>query len=296
MAAWILLRRPPRTMFGLRVAEVGIVGPVVIVMLVIGVLPFVYDPLVKAAGLPTDDAMAYVGRNANAASLLWFFVITAYGTIIPNTLRRVATVTTVIALSPVALFIVYSHWVRPLEPAAIGMVLFGLTAGNIIAVVLVLFSTSRIEVLRRQAGEDRKLGQYVLQEKLGSGGMGEVYRAEHVLLRRPCALKLIHPERAGDPAALRRFEREMQITATLTHPNTVQVFDYGHAVDGNFYYVMEYLPELTLEELVCRFGPLPPARAVHFLRQVCAAAMSGNSATMRPVDCTCASAPHCSQF
>src|SRR5262249_39514372 len=79
------------------------------------------------------------------------------------------------------------------------------------------------------------------------------------------------PERAGDPAALRRFEREVQITATLTHSNTVQVFDYGHAVDGNFYYVMEYLPGLTLEELVRRSGPLPPARAVHFLRQMCGA-------------------------
>jgi serine/threonine-protein kinase len=101
--------------------------------------------------------------------------------------------------------------------------------------------------------------------------MGEVYRAEHVLLRRPCAIKLIRPERAGDPRNLRRFEREVQVTATLTHPNTVQVFDYGHAADGTFYYVMEYLPGLTLEELVERFGPLPPGRAVHFLRQVCAA-------------------------
>ena len=101
--------------------------------------------------------------------------------------------------------------------------------------------------------------------------MGEVYLAEHVLLRRPCALKLIRPERAGDPKNLRRFEREVQATATLTHPNTVQVYDYGHTDDGTFYYVMEYLPGLTLEELVKRHGPLPPARAIHFLRQVCGA-------------------------
>jgi serine/threonine-protein kinase len=98
-----------------------------------------------------------------------------------------------------------------------------------------------------------------------------VYRAEHALLRRPCALKLIRPEKAGDPDTLRRFEREVQTTSTLTHPNTVQVFDYGHTADGTFYYVMEYLPGLTLEELVRRHGPLSPARAVHFLRQVCAA-------------------------
>src|SRR5262249_39618433 len=66
-----------------------------------------------------------------------------------------------------------------------------------------------------------------------------------------------------------RFEREVRATATLTHPNTVQVFDYGHTADGTFYYVMEYLPGFTLEQLVTRYGPLPPGRAIHFLRQVC---------------------------
>src|SRR5262249_23230089 len=105
----------------------------------------------------------------------------------------------------------------------------------------------------------------------------EVYRAEHALLRRPCALKTIRPERAGDPATLQRFEREVQATAALTHPNTVQVFDYGHAADGTFYYVMEYLPGLTLEEVVKREGPLPPAGAIHFLRQVCGALQEAHS-------------------
>src|SRR5262249_41810308 len=109
------------------------------------------------------------------------------------------------------------------------------------------------------------------------GGMGEVYRAEHVLLRRPCALKIIRPERAGNPKNLRRFEREVQLTATLTHPNTVQIFDYGLATDGTFYYVMEYLPGLTLDELVQREGPLPPARTIHFLRQVCGAMREAHS-------------------
>jgi len=101
--------------------------------------------------------------------------------------------------------------------------------------------------------------------------MGEVYLAEHILLRRPCAIKLIRPDRAGDAQHLRRFEREVKATATLSHPNTVQVYDYGHAEDGTFYYVMEYLPGLTLEQLVERHGPLPANRAIHFLRQVCGA-------------------------
>jgi eukaryotic-like serine/threonine-protein kinase len=122
------------------------------------------------------------------------------------------------------------------------------------------------------------LGQYVLKEKLGSGGMGEVYRAEHVLLRRPCALKLIRPERTGDPKNLRRFEREVQVTATLTHPNTVQIFDYGHTEDGTFYYVMEYLPGPNLEQLVKERGPLPPERIVHLLRQVCGALREAHAA------------------
>src|SRR5262249_54069316 len=116
-----------------------------------------------------------------------------------------------------------------------------------------------------------QLGQYRLRRKLGSGGMGEVYLAEHLLLRRPCAVKLIRPDQAGDPNNLRRFESEVRAMATLTHWNTVEIFDYGHAEDGTFYYVMEYLPGKTLEALVEKHGALPPGRAVHFLRQVCRA-------------------------
>jgi serine/threonine-protein kinase len=101
--------------------------------------------------------------------------------------------------------------------------------------------------------------------------MGEVYLAEHALLRRPCALKLIRPEQGGDAHYLSRFEREVQAMATLTHPNTVRVYDYGLAADGTFYYAMEYLLGLSLQELVNRYGPLPPERALYLLRQVCGA-------------------------
>jgi serine/threonine-protein kinase len=108
--------------------------------------------------------------------------------------------------------------------------------------------------------------------------MGEVYLAEHLLLRRACAVKLIRPERCGDPTSLDRFEREVRVTATLTHPNTVQVYDYGRAQDGTFYYAMEYLPGMTLEQLVARHGPMPPGRAIHFLRQVCGALSEAHAA------------------
>src|SRR5262249_58108737 len=111
----------------------------------------------------------------------------------------------------------------------------------------------------------RKRGRSQLEGRLGAGGMGEVSRAEHILLRRPCAIKLIRPDRAGDAQHLRRFEREVKATATLSHPNTVQVYDYGHANDGTFYYVMEYLPRLTLGQLVERHRPPPAHPAIHLL-------------------------------
>ena len=100
--------------------------------------------------------------------------------------------------------------------------------------------------------------------------MGEVYLAEHQLLKRPCALKLIKPEAGADPIALARFEREVQSAARLAHPNTIEIFDYGHTDDGTFYYVMEYLQGMSLADLVRQDGPLPPGRVIYLFRQVCA--------------------------
>jgi serine/threonine-protein kinase len=140
-----------------------------------------------------------------------------------------------------------------------------------LASAMALFGARRFEALREEADRARRLGQYQLKSKLGAGGMGEVWLAEHVLLRRPCAVKLIRPEHVGDARFLRRFEREVKATAGLSHPNTVEVYDYGHDEDGTFYYAMEYLPGLSLEDLVRQSGPLPAGRAVHLLRQVCGA-------------------------
>ena len=114
----------------------------------------------------------------------------------------------------------------------------------------------------------KQLGQYTLEEKIGEGGMGVVYRARHALLRRDTAVKLLAPERA-DAAAIARFEREVCLSCQLTHPNTIQVYDYGHTPDGIFYYAMEYLRGLNLHELVARYGPQPEGRAVHILAAIC---------------------------
>jgi eukaryotic-like serine/threonine-protein kinase len=131
--------------------------------------------------------------------------------------------------------------------------------------------TSRVTYgLRRQVAEANELGQYVLEEKIGGGGMGEVWRARHRLLIRPAAIKLIRPQMSGDPELLlRRFEREARATAALKSPHTVQLYDFGATDDGRLYYVMELLDGMDLDTLVRQYGPLPPERAVHILRQVC---------------------------
>jgi serine/threonine-protein kinase len=135
---------------------------------------------------------------------------------------------------------------------------------------LASFASRIIYGLRRQVRDAARLGQYVLQEKIGEGGMGAVYRATHALLRRDTAVKVLLPSRVSSQGMM-RFEREVKLTAQLEHPNTVAIFDYGRTPDGVFYYAMEYLDGGDLEQLVEYSGPLPVARVVWILEQVCRA-------------------------
>jgi eukaryotic-like serine/threonine-protein kinase len=123
-----------------------------------------------------------------------------------------------------------------------------------------------------QLSKARELGSYRLLDRLGEGGMGEVWRARHRLLARPAAIKLIRPVAAPAGAgseAAGRFEREAQTIAGLRSPHTVDLFDFGITDDGTFYYVMELLDGLDADRMVKKFGPMPAERVIHVIRQMC---------------------------
>jgi serine/threonine-protein kinase len=145
----------------------------------------------------------------------------------------------------------------------------------LLVVVMAYVGARVVYTMGREVSRARELGSYRLEEKLGQGGMGEVWRARHRMLARPAAIKVIRPSLTQDGRAgpsselLQRFEREAQVIASLRSPHTVELFDFGVANDGTFYYVMELLEGLDADTLVRRFGPLPADRAVYLLRQVC---------------------------
>lgn len=162
---------------------------------------------------------------------------------------------------------VREKWVS--SDIAFGITVF--TATWWLCVLALCGSASRVIYgLRTQVRDVKRLGQYTLLEKLGEGGMGAVYRARHAMLRRPTALKLLKTGRAG-AEAIARFEKEVQLTAALTHPNTVTIFDYGRTPEGVFYYVMELLDGATVTDVVEAAGAQPPARVVHILRDAASA-------------------------
>jgi eukaryotic-like serine/threonine-protein kinase len=268
LTAGILWRRKDLSLRHLRVMELLIFGSLAVFFAWLQYRDFNHGPLQE--GLSCEQAPLILRHAVGNSSTKWFVLIVLYGVFIPSTWRRCFLVCFGLALTPLILTPLAASRDGPLEPE-MRFALLDMATLLSLAIAIAVFGSYRLQMLQAQAFEAQQLGQYRLGKRLGSGGMGEVYLAEHLLLRRPCAVKLIRPEQAGDPTNLQRFEREVQAMATLTHWNTVEIYDYGHADDGTFYYVMEYLPGQNLEQLVAHYGPLPPARAIHLLRQVCGA-------------------------
>ncbi len=196
-----------------------------------------------------------------------------YPAIVPNTPRKTL-ITSLLAAStePLALGMTY---LRGVELHLNTFYLLWDFLPTYICAFLVVIPVKIIHGLGQQVRRARELGSYRLEQQLGKGGMGEVFRATHQMLARPAAVKLIRPEIIGSstPSVARviteRFRREAEAAASLRSPHTISLYDFGVAQDGTFFLVMELLDGLDLETLVERYGPVPPERAVHLLRQVC---------------------------
>ena len=208
--------------------------------------------------------------------LSWVAVWTLLVTVVVPTPPRRAVVAALASVSSVPVvvgFVIATNTTsfRP-NPAQF---FFFLVFPYLLVVIMAYVGARVVYGLGTEVSRARELGSYRLVERLGQGGMGEVWRAKHRMLARPAAIKLIRPSLAGDARpevsddARRRFEREAQVIARLRSPHTVELFDFGIAADGAFYYVMELLDGLDAETLVRRSGPVPAERAIHLLRQVC---------------------------
>lgn len=239
--------------------------------LMVGALSFIqYQRMFEAVARGDAVGLMAESKNFLIGSQI---VMLAYTMLIPNSRRTASVVVLVIAIAPVVVEgLLFHRHPEALQFARESRVLM-LSGMNLLlastAAALAIFGTHVLNTLRQEVFEVRRLNQYQLVGPIGTGGMGDVYLAEHRLLKRACAIKLIHPDSERDPLALRRFECEARATARLSHPNIVEVYDYGETDEGTFFYVMEYLDGLNLGELVDRHGPLLPGRVIYLLSQVC---------------------------
>jgi serine/threonine-protein kinase len=256
MSAWLWLAARSPAVSASRLHTLGLVYQVVICFTI-----------------ATLTTWQYFADHGLVPNLTWVPVIVVlFPLILPGSPRRMLLAACAAgAMSPVALAVLELAGAITTDADAY----IQATVGSTFAVAFAYLGARIVYGLGREVAAAREMGSYLLEEKLGQGGMGEVWRARHRLLARPAAIKLIRPVLAGGPRTAiadesrRRFEREAQATARLSSPHTVQLFDFGVAADDSFYYVMELLDGLDADTLVRRFGPLPAERAIHLLRQVC---------------------------
>jgi serine/threonine-protein kinase len=271
-ALWLLLRGAPRSPRFVRATELSTL--------------FVGTAAISATALIMD----LLAQPDMIVRNLLIYVLLVYAVYVPSTARRTLVVAAL--MTPPLLgciFVAFRAYDPALHdpPAAywpkgeVGYVAYPATIINGIwwgiAVAMAAAFSQTIYGLRKAVSDIQRLGQYTLEKKLGEGGMGVVYRASHAMLRRPTAIKLLLPDRAGKDD-LTRFEREVQRTAMLTHPNTVTIFDYGRTTDGVFYYAMELLEGASLDELVEVDGSQPEERVIHLLEQAAASLAEAHDA------------------
>ncbi len=211
-------------------------------------------------------------ESRTGPTISWIcIIILVYPTIAPNTPRKILVAgLTAASMDPLGVLLAS---MRGIPVSATGFELFTVFWPNYLCALLAMLPARIIGRLGRQVRKARELGSYHLVNVIGKGGMGEVYRAEHRLLARPAAIKLIRPDLLGTSreaqVTLSRFRREAEVVATLRSPHTIELYDFGVTDEGSFYFVMELLEGMDLESLVNRFGPLPAERAVYLTIQAC---------------------------
>jgi eukaryotic-like serine/threonine-protein kinase len=265
LAPWVLCRRAPRPERLIhRVETVGLLAASASYAVMGVYIPLANSPglvMVLALGLATVARAVYVPSSARRTLLLGLLI---------GLPVVAATYVGYLDFDPAKWRAVDAQFGQ-MTPARAALLQGVFVAAWWLSIVAVCtLASSVVFGLRKEVREVRRLGQYVIKSKLGEGGMGTVYRASHALLQRPTAIKLLHPEKIG-ARSIARFEREVRLTAQLSHPNTVTVFDYGRTPDGVFYYAMELLDGVNLEELVMLDGAQPASRVVSILRQAAGA-------------------------
>jgi hypothetical protein len=266
-AGWIVFRRGARSLRSLNAVEAA--APVVQVLTILALLSA--DPRARYGGV---DPMG----GFQALILAVTHIVFARAAMVPSNPRRTAAISGACTLMfALGTYVIFARAHIPGWPPA--MFVFTASVWGGLTLVLAAVISRVIYRLELQVRQNARLGQYTLGQRIGGGGMGEVYHAHHALLRRPTAIKVLPPERAGE-AAIARFEREVQITSRLTHPNTIAIYDYGRTPQHLFYYAMEYLDGIDLESLVRADGPQPAGRVLGILRQIVGALAEAHDASL----------------
>jgi len=208
------------------------------------------------------------------------FVILTRGVLVPSTAWRTVALSAPAPLSVLAIQLYHgASYAFPDQPYPPGHFVDMLMQNQMLLVgsIAVAAVASRVNLgLRRRSYQAQQLGQYEIHGSIGAGAMGEVFLARHAMLKRPTAVKLLRPDITG-AGVLKRFEQEVQQTSRLTHPNTVEIFDYGHTPEGVFYYAMEYLDGADLRDIVELDGPMPAGRVIYVLSAACGALAEAHS-------------------